>query len=175
MRALLGEMWMTTVSMPPGRLMGQGARASARDSESHARAYLHISRISAIFRSRTTTRGDTLASCTLFIFTHFRGRCRHLEISFPRAGLRGVLPVILSASFGSLRQAREILRCAQDDRPYLQMSKESERLWTVLLKVLAPYQMSLKFLLPHCKKVMEKRQNRIFTCPIQVIGRFFSV
>ena len=74
MRALLGEMWMTTVSMPPGRLMGQGARASARDSESHARAYLHISRISAIFRSRTTIRGDTLASCTLFIFTHFRGK-----------------------------------------------------------------------------------------------------
>ncbi len=27
MRALLGEMWMTTVIMPPGRLMGQGALA----------------------------------------------------------------------------------------------------------------------------------------------------
>jgi hypothetical protein len=31
MRALLGEMWMTTVIMPLGRLMGQDARASTRD------------------------------------------------------------------------------------------------------------------------------------------------
>jgi len=34
-----------------------------------------------------------------------------------------VLPVILSASFGSLRQSRQILSAAKDDRPSLQISK----------------------------------------------------
>ena len=39
----------------------------------------------------------------------------------------------------------------------LNILEESERLSIVLPKVLVPYQMSLKFLLRHCKKVMEKR------------------
>src|SRR3989442_15056972 len=50
---------------------------------------------------------------------------RHLEISFPRADVSGVLAVIPSLrsrasserSEGSLRPASEIVRCAHDDRP----------------------------------------------------------
>ena len=56
---------------------------------------------------------------------------RHLEISFPRTDLRGTLAVIPSLrsragserSEGSGEPAAEILRCAQDDRPYRQMSR----------------------------------------------------
>src|SRR2546421_3482628 len=116
-------------------------------------------------------------------FVFERGLCR-LERHSPRSntigGLQNLMPVPTCTSlayllFLEVEQQYEEIPSQVVRYSSLHILEESERLWTVLLKVLAPYQMSLKFLLRHCKKVMGKRQNRIFTCPIQVIGRFFSV
>src|SRR6266567_1220257 len=57
-----------------------------------------------------------------YLSCNFSFVTRHLEIRLPVSGLACYPPCHPERSEGSLRSSSQILRCAQDDKHYLQMS-----------------------------------------------------